>query len=246
MIQALRSAEIDVGIGLTEGWVAGLGKNGGDGGYKLIGTYVESPLCWAISTGAGSRLDKLSQLRGRKLGVSRVGSGSYVMGYVLADQEQWLGSSDPFQVVPLNTFDKLREAVNDGTADFFMWEYYTSKRYYEKREIKQIGEIYTPWSSWKIAARNPADKRVPALMEEINKGIEYFRGHTDEAVKYISTELDYSVEDAEAWMKTVQFPKNVEGVNPAVLEQTITALVRAGVLEETARNVDMLAIKKRP
>lgn len=51
MITALRGGEIDVGIGLTEGWVAGLGKvlqsdeEEGDGGYKLVGTYVETPLC---------------------------------------------------------------------------------------------------------------------------------------------------------------------------------------------------------
>ena len=47
MITALRSGEIDVGIGLTEGWVAGLGKGDmeGDGGYKIVGTYVDSPLC---------------------------------------------------------------------------------------------------------------------------------------------------------------------------------------------------------
>jgi len=47
MIISLRSGEIDVGIGLTEGWVAGLGKSGleGDGGYKIVGTYVETPLC---------------------------------------------------------------------------------------------------------------------------------------------------------------------------------------------------------
>lgn len=47
MITALRAGEIDIGIGLTEGWVAGLGKDAveGDGGYKIVGTYVETPLC---------------------------------------------------------------------------------------------------------------------------------------------------------------------------------------------------------
>lgn len=47
MITSLRSGEIDVGIGLTEGWVAGLGKDDieGDGGYRIVGTYVETPLC---------------------------------------------------------------------------------------------------------------------------------------------------------------------------------------------------------
>lgn len=50
MITSIRSGEIDVGIGLTEGWVAGLGKADieGDGGYKIVGTYVETPLCMSF------------------------------------------------------------------------------------------------------------------------------------------------------------------------------------------------------
>lgn len=47
MITAIRAGEIDIGIGLTEAWVAGLGKEDapGDGGYRIVGTYVETPLC---------------------------------------------------------------------------------------------------------------------------------------------------------------------------------------------------------
>ena len=47
MITALRAGEVDVCIGLTEAWVAGLGKEDtpGDGGYRIVGTYVETPLC---------------------------------------------------------------------------------------------------------------------------------------------------------------------------------------------------------
>jgi hypothetical protein len=51
MIQALRAGEIDVGIGLTEGWIAGLGKKDSDDKeyYRLVGTYVQTPLCESIS-----------------------------------------------------------------------------------------------------------------------------------------------------------------------------------------------------
>lgn len=48
MVTAIRAGEIDVAIGLTEGWIAGLGKEtveSDDGGYRLVGTYVETPLC---------------------------------------------------------------------------------------------------------------------------------------------------------------------------------------------------------
>lgn len=77
MITSLQSNEIDIAIGLTEGWIAGLGKavaERKDGGYKLVGTYVETPLCWAISTGANrTDVEGVQQLKGKKMGVSRIG-----------------------------------------------------------------------------------------------------------------------------------------------------------------------------
>lgn len=80
MIASLRADEIDIGIGLTEGWVAGLGKavskeDDGkvDGGYRILGTYVDTPLCWAISTGRDRELNDMDALKGGKVGVSRIG-----------------------------------------------------------------------------------------------------------------------------------------------------------------------------
>lgn len=108
MISALESGELDVAIGLTEGWVAGLGKREikekeekenarlkqqKEGAappaqdtaekkttkrhqWKMVGTYVETPLCWAISTGA-KREDLVEKgvpgLEGGKIGISRFG-----------------------------------------------------------------------------------------------------------------------------------------------------------------------------
>lgn len=73
MITSLQKDEIDVGIGLTEGWIAALGKHKEDTGFKLVGTYVETPLCWAISTGIERELKEAKQLEGKKIGVSRIG-----------------------------------------------------------------------------------------------------------------------------------------------------------------------------
>jgi len=270
MVTALRAGDIDVGIGLTEGWIAGLGKTEeGDGGYRLVGTYVETPLCgfdilqrrrvsrltttpgWAISTGKNRReIHSVDSLKGGKIGVSRIGSGSYVMGYVLADERDWLlptvpvgpntDSAPPFSdFVVLNTFENLRNAVNSGEADFFMWEHFTSKRYYDSGEIRRVGEIYTPWSSWKIVASttlfgqdDALDPRVEDLFEELNKGIKHFNENQDEAVEYISTALDYSAEDAREWLKTVRFPDRTQGVDQSVVDKTVSALRKAGVLSQ--------------
>lgn len=259
MITSLQSNDIDIGIGLTEGWVAGIGKaqaESRDAGYKMVGTYVKTPLCWAVSTGAKREdLTGLDKLKGAKMGVSRIGSGSYVMGFVIADTHNWLSprsassssASAPFDIIPLQTFTKLREAVNDRTADFFMWEHFTSKRYYDNGEIKRIGEIYTPWPSWHIVARSEVigDERMEDLLEKLNLGIKYFEEHQEEAVRYISTELDYSAEDAREWLKTVTFAEDVRGVRTSVVQETVAVLKKAGVLGQGARVEGMVGIRRK-
>jgi hypothetical protein len=227
MITSLRAGEIDVAIGLTEGWVAGLlnptiqrqvreaeersgkgqGEEGGKGkfdrGYKIIGRWVNNPLRWSIVT--GRRRDDVNSVKdlgaliskrrsrgasetaadgnqdstvseGLRVGVSRLGSGSHVMASVLAKREGWerdeAGQEDKtVQPVVLGPFKELRDAVNspNQTADFFMWEHFTTKPYWEnpkdggkaasaagegkgEGEIKWIGEIYTPWPAWHVVS----------------------------------------------------------------------------------------------
>jgi ABC-type nitrate/sulfonate/bicarbonate transport system substrate-binding protein len=206
---------------------------------------------WAISTGASrTTINNIADLKSSKIGISRYGSGSYVMGFVLADQQGWLSpNTPPFEFVPLNTFAALRDGVNSGEADFFMWEHFTSKKYYDSGEIKRVGEIYTPWSSWKIVASTssvPADDaRLQDLFQKVNQGIKYFLEHQDEAVKYISTELDYSEEDARSWLGTVRFAEDVKGVDPSVVEKTVGILQKAGVVGNTGlKPEEMVTIRR--
>ena len=203
---------------------------------------------WAISTGAKRSINSVVDLKNGKIGVSRIGSGSYVMGFVLADKQDWLSpGSTPFENITLQTFEKLRNAVNDSTADFFMWEHFTSKRYYDNGEIKRIGEIYTPWSSWKIVAstRLEDDGRLEDLFEKIDKGVGYFNDHKEEAVNYISSELDYSEEDAREWLNTVRFSTEVKGVDLKVIENTVDVLKKAGVLgDDGMKATQMIACQR--
>lgn len=205
---------------------------------------------WSISTGPGRpEIDSVDSLKGGKIGVSRIGSGSYVMGYVLAEERNWLvptagvGTSaeqaSPYEdIVVLNTFENLRNVVRSREADFFMWEYFTSKRYYDSGEIRKVGEIYTPWSSWKIVAStsliqgddNKLDPRIDDLLDKLNLGIKHFNENKEEAVQYISTALDYTEEDAREWLQTVRYPDQTQGVDPKVITNTAEILGTAGVL----------------
>lgn len=169
------------------------------------------------------------------------------MSYVLADQHGWLTPGKaPFDVVPLGEFAALRHGVNEGDkADFFMWEHFTTKKYYDNGELKRIGEIYTPWPSWMIAARDATDSRLETMAEKVNQGVVWFKEHREDAVAHITGTMEYSTEDAEAWLETVTFSGDVRGVDPRVIDSTIQVLRKAGVLDEKAGGAEnMIAIKK--
>lgn len=257
LTQRLRSGGddgVDVAVGLTEGFVADLGKAkaaGKSAGYGLVGTYVETPLCWAISTGAQREdINSVGDLKGGKIGVSRIGSGSFVMPYVLADQQGWLGKGEePFSTEVIGNFAALRESVRkEGekpATDGFMWEIFTTKHFYDNGELKRIGEIYTPWPSWMVAARDPKDERLQSMAENINQGVKHYLEHPEEAIEHITGTMHYSREDAQAWMKTVKFVADVRGVDPGVVDNTVSILRKAGVLDERAGGSEhMVAIKR--
>lgn len=62
---------------------------------------------------------------------------------------------------------------------------------------------------------------------------------------FISTELDYSKADAEDWLQTVQFAKQVKGVRRSVVDETLTALKKAGVVEKTVTSEGMAKIDRK-
>ena len=171
------------------------------------------------------------------------------MSFVLADQRGWLGpssSNDPFEVVPIGDFAALRKAVNEGKADFFMWEHFTTRNFWENGEVKYVGDIETPWPSWVIAARNTATSSMPEVMEKINKGIEHFKQHPEEAIEYITSTMHYSKADAEEWMKTVRFPDDVQGVPHSMVRNTIDILQKAGVLKDKSVGPEsMISIEQK-
>jgi mannosyl-oligosaccharide alpha-1,3-glucosidase len=257
MISSLRSDAIDLAIGLTEGWTAGLLTAEGQKarGYSIVGSWVQNPLRWAVVTGKNrNNIERISDLKtyGR-VGISRMGSGSHIMAFVLAQQEGWFAdatapeSKKSLVLVALGPFSDLRDGVTGKggeapLADFFMWEHFTTKPYFDgdNTPLKKIGEIYTPWPSWHIAASsstfpNPEkDERLAQVFETLDMGIKHFNSTPEEAVRLLGTgELGchYTEEDAREWLKGAEFAKSTRGVDPNVMEGVVKVLQGAGVVD---------------
>jgi ABC-type nitrate/sulfonate/bicarbonate transport system substrate-binding protein len=91
MTQSLKNNKIDLAVVLTEGIV----KSITDGNqFKIIQTFVKSPLIWGIHVCSKSSFNKINQLKKTKAAISRIGSGSHLMAYVNAQQQGWDISKD--------------------------------------------------------------------------------------------------------------------------------------------------------
>ncbi|KAH9940960.1 periplasmic binding protein-like II [Amylocystis lapponica] len=87
LIGRLTNDEIDVAIALTDPLISGIAK--GSEHYKLVGSFVSTPLNWAVITGKDTRFKAIADLKETTLGISRHGSGSQTMAYVMALQQGW-------------------------------------------------------------------------------------------------------------------------------------------------------------
>lgn len=235
MITSLKKNEIDIVVGLTEAFVRGICN--GDENYNIVGEYVISPLRWAVSTGINrndlNNIEDLKKFGNNKIGVSRIGSGSYVMSFIMGLQENFPHS---FEYIVKHNFSNLRESVNNGESDAFMWEYYTSKKYWTSGEIKELGSVYTPWSPFVICTSNQINNEIVKSFQLATlEGIKEFEKDENRSIDYILKELDYnSREDVEAWLSQVKFSHNVTSIN---WDKDIIAaselLQSAGVINES-------------
>lgn len=120
MCRSLRNHELEVAIALTEGLISDLITSGPS--FKLCSEYIHSPLEWAIVTSEQSDnpIHSIKDLEGKTIGISRVGSGSYHMSYLLADREKWDAKNLKFETI--GGLSDLRQAVQSRTIDTFLWE----------------------------------------------------------------------------------------------------------------------------
>jgi sulfonate transport system substrate-binding protein len=148
MIRGLASGSLDVAVLLTEGIVQAIHQ-----GLKarIISGYVESPLTWGIHTNRGTSTKNISEWSGGKFAISRMGSGSHLMAFLLAEKQGWDKSTLAFNVVG-DVYGGLW-ALENGEADFFLWEKFTTQPFVDQGKCRRIDELKTPWPCFVIAAR---------------------------------------------------------------------------------------------
>lgn len=162
MCQMLRDGDTDIAVILSEGIVKDIV---GGNPSKIVQVYVDSPLIWGIHVGAASKFQTLDELENTKAAISRLGSGSQLMVYVNADNQNWKTENLQFEIV--NTIDGAVTALTEGTADYFMWERFMTKPLVDNGTFRRIADCPTPWPCFVIAVRNEILEQEAATIRTI-------------------------------------------------------------------------------
>jgi len=245
MVRALENNEVQIAIALTEGLIAA--KINENAKYRIVATYVSSPLRWAsVAKYDNSKINSLADLYQKNFGISRFGSGSHIMSYILADNQGW----DPKQDVNFEIqggLEQLLHGVETGETDTFMWERYMLRPAVSGQRVKYVGETVTPWPCFMIAVREDFLQENASDVQHILKGIEQstheFKLKSEESLKHIEKYCSLNSEDARRWFSTVQFSSD-GSISKSMLQNTVQILSKTGVLSDDQFPVEDLVSKE--
>ncbi len=236
MTKALRTGELDIAILLTEGIIADIHRGNPS---KIVQFYVKSPLRWGIHVGAKSDFNSVSDLENSRAAISRFGSGSHLMAYVNADDNNWDLDKQKFELV--NNLEGGREFLKNGKADYFLWEKFTTKPFVDNGEFRIIGECPTPWPSFVVAVREDLllthNKEIEAVLKIVNESCKQVKASAN-SIKEIAESYSLKEEDVAVWFKETQWAYNGD-LEPEIIDQVQERLIDLEIID-TKMDFDML------
>lgn len=228
MTAALRNDEIDVAITLTEGIVKDISAGNPS---KIVQTYVESPLIWGIHVARDSAYQTLEELQHKKAAISRKGSGSELMAYVNAKNQGWDPSKLEFEIV--GDIDGAVKALSNDTAQYFMWEHFTTKPLVDKGIFRRVADCPTPWPCFVIAVRDEIlithPQNIKLMLDIINTKTAGFK-QIPKIDEILASRYHQKPEDIKKWLEMTSWSQ--ENFKEEDLNKVQEVLLDLNLIEE--------------
>lgn len=229
MCAALRDGTLDIAIVLTEGIIKDIAAGNPS---KIVQTYVKSPLIWGIHVEKSSKFKKMEDLEHAKIAISRFGSGSHLMAIVNAYSQNWDVSK--LQFVEIGNLQGGIDALKNGTADYFMWEHFTTKPLVDEGIFRRIDDCPTPWPCFVIAVR---DEILANNLEDVKKVLNIINAETflfkqkKEIAAILATRYQQKMEDIKEWLKITEWNAG-KPITQNLIARIQNKMISLNVLEE--------------
>ncbi|WP_425629071.1 substrate-binding domain-containing protein [Cellulophaga lytica] len=228
MCQMLADNEADIAIILTEGLVKSITAGTK---AKIVQEYIATPLLWGIHVGANSEYQTIEDLINTKAAISRFGSGSHLMAYVNAQNEGWDTSKLQFEVI--NNLDGAVEALTKGTADYFMWEHFTTKPLVDNGTFRRVADCPTPWPCFVIAATDSFITENSGILQHI---LEVINMYTEEFKtipsidRTLANRYEQKLDDIQEWLSKTRWSQSQ--LNTKTLEKVQDTLLSLYLIDK--------------
>lgn len=237
MCKALRDKEIDLAVILTEGIIRDI-INGNQ--CKIVQVYTKSPLIWGIHVANSSNYTCIEDLKGTKAAISRFGSGSHLMAYVNAQENNWDTEKDlDFEVV--KNLDGALQGLPNGIGDYFMWEKFTTKPYVDNGTFRLIDHCPTPWPCFVIAVRNELLENEPEIISAILKTINNTTIEFKEIPSIdtmIANRYNQKLEDVQEWLSLTEWSQ--ENISIATIDKIQNKLLELDIIPHKIAYTDLV------
>lgn len=230
MTEALRTGEIDMAVILTEGIVKDIAEGNPS---KIVQVFVESPLIWGIHVAKDSKFKTVQDLRGKRCAISRYGSGSHLMAYINAENHGWDIKTDlNFEVI--QDMEGAIKALNNGDADYFMWEKFMTKPVVDSGVFRRIANCPTPWPCFVIAVRNEFleanETTVKLILETINNTTIDFK-EIPSIDRMIANRYAIQLDDVQEWLSLTEWSQ--QSLDTATVKKVQEKLIKLDILSES-------------
>jgi ABC-type nitrate/sulfonate/bicarbonate transport system substrate-binding protein len=228
MNKALRDDETDLAIVLTESFLKDFEEGNPS---RMIGFHVKSPLIWGIHIPGKSPVENLNQIENPKFLISRMGSGSHLTAFVLAQREGWNPENLDFKIV--GNLDGALDAMNPETPEMFLWEKYTTKPWVISGDFKRIGEVPSPWPCFVIVASEKAISEFGDLVFEL-RNLVYQTSkelqNSPETPIEIHKAYELELEDVKAWLSQTSW-ETEPSISRSDLEEAMEKMQELGIIK---------------
>ncbi|WP_138433945.1 substrate-binding domain-containing protein [Winogradskyella algicola] len=208
MCKALRTGDIDIAVILTEGIIKDIIAGNPS---SIVQTFVETPLIWGIHVADKSNFKTTDDIKGTRAAISRYGSGSHLMAYINAKNNNWNLETDlNFEVI--KNLTGAVEGLTNGDADYFMWEKFTTKPLVDDGVFRRIGECPSPWPCFVIAVRDEFIKdnedELKTILDIINTTTSDFKS-IPSIDRTIANRYDQEIEDVQEWLSLTEWSQEL-------------------------------------
>ena len=240
MCKALRDGSIDIAIILTEGII----KDIVDGNpSKIVKVYVQSPLLWGIHVGASSTFTSVDQLENARIAISRFGSGSQLMATVNAYNQGFAVDNLHYEIV--KNLEGGINALTNGTADYFLWEHFTTKPYVDNHIFRRLDSVTTPWPCFVMAVRNDIleqqEECIKSIIQVINTQLKKFQNplENEALIQLFSKRYHHKIEDVKKWLSITEWNRK-KTISKKLINTIQNKLVKLNVIENTVHHNQLI------